>query len=427
MRSWSKDDVESAKELLAKCRTVGDAASIIGTTTDALQKAFRRHGAKPPFAYVGRNVEQALPQMVRRLGDYGPSRVQVTEPTEPVKSTQNADPFVAFQERSREQRLRAEQKDLLERLREAEARNAFVDRISAAPKTPSIERRETRSGMHEAAAVVLASDWHVEEVVRPEAVAGRNEYNLEIATARSRRFFDGVRWLVDFNRSGFIVRDVLLWLGGDFISGYIHPELAESNELSPVESVLFVRDLLADGINHLLADQKTERLVIPCSYGNHGRSTEKRRIKTGAQNSYEWLLYNVLAKHFEREPRVEFVIDQSAHQYVEVFGRTLHFHHGDDVRFNGGVGGLAIPLMKRVPMWDRVRYADVHCIGHYHQLADFGRAVVNGSLIGYSDFAMSIGAGYEPPQQSFFLFDSKRGKSITAPIWVDARTDEEAA
>jgi len=29
---------------------------------------------------------------------------------------------------------------------------------------------------------------------------------------------------------------------------------------------------------------------------------------------------------------------------------------------------------------------------------------------------VSIKAGYEPPQQTFFLFDKDRGRTITAPI-----------
>jgi hypothetical protein len=47
--------------------------------------------------------------------------------------------------------------------------------------------------------------------------------------------------------------------------------------------------------------------------------------------------------------------------------------------------------------------------------------VTNGSLIGFNPFAVSIGAKYEPPQQAFFLVDSKRGKTASYPIWVEDR------
>jgi len=47
------------------------------------------------------------------------------------------------------------------------------------------------------------------------------------------------------------------------------------------------------------------------------------------------------------------------------------------------------------------------------------RFVVNGSLIGYNAFALSIKAEYEPPSQAFFLIDKKRFRSVTIPILFD--------
>jgi hypothetical protein len=57
-------------------------------------------------------------------------------------------------------------------------------------------------------------------------------------------------------------------------------------------------------------------------------------------------------------------------------------------------------------------------MGHWHQLVDYGDVTVNGSLIGYNAYAMSVRAKPEPPQQAFYVLDSKRGKSCRAPIWV---------
>ena len=89
-----------------------------------------------------------------------------------------------------------------------------------------------------------------------------------------------------------------------------------------------------------------------------------------------------------------------ANAVEDVMTNAIKTHHHDELKYQGGVGGLGIPLLKRVPAWDLVKRADVHCIGHWHQLLDYGRAVVNGSLIGYNAFAQSIGASPEPPQQA---------------------------
>jgi len=45
--------------------------------------------------------------------------------------------------------------------------------------------------------------------------------------------------------------------------------------------------------------------------------------------------------------------------------------------------------------------------------------LVNGSLIGYNSFALSIKASAERPQQMFALIDKVRGKTLVAPILLD--------
>lgn len=312
----------------------------------------------------------------------------------------------------------SETKELLRRVEEAEARQSALDALHSAPRIPEIKSRGVR-GKREAVFVALASDWHLEEVVYPDQVAGVNEYNLTIAEQRARRFFAGIWWLVQHHRQSFDISTVLLWIGGDIITGYIHEELEETNPLSPIEAMLFAKGIFIAGIDFLLSCGL--ELKIPCSFGNHGRVHKRKRLKTGAQNSFEWLLYRSLEEHYQGDPRVEFVVDKSAHQYVDVYGFKLHFHHGDDVRYAGGVGGVSIPLNKRVAQWDRIRRCDYHNVGHFHQFLDGGIWMVNGSLIGYSEFAFSIGGSPEAPIQGTYLIDSKRGKTMVSPLWVDEK------
>lgn len=313
--------------------------------------------------------------------------------------------------------LKDENKQLLEQLHEAKIRSGFLDEIKN-HDCPDIKIKEPKSRIREGTAVILASDWHIEEYVDPESISGRNAYSLEIAQERIKRFFTGIRWMIEQKRNSFKIRDVILWLGGDLISGYIHPELAEANEASPIEAILHLKNLISNGITYLLEDKLIEKLYIPCSYGNHGRTTEKIRIQTGAENSFEWLLYNVLKDEFKNEKRVQFIIDRSAHQYINVYDKTLHFHHGDDLRYGGGVGGISIAINKRIPIWDRFKQSEVHNIGHWHQWIPLRRCVVNGSLIGYSPYSLRIGADYEDPVQAFYIFDSKRGKVEQSQIFV---------
>jgi hypothetical protein len=387
--NWTPERLRIIRKRLAEGKTAREIAAELGASVDAVGCVITRQGLRAAYK---------------------------KPPAPPVAKP---DLVAQHQEKSRLTALRSERAELLQRLADAERRAQFWADVHASPIPPDIPRREFGSGLREGCAVAMLSDAHIEEYVNPEKVADRNEYTLEISEKRMMRFFEGVRWLTDFQRQSWAVRDVLLWLGGDLQTGFIHDELVETNGCHPTEAILTLRRRLRSGINLLLDDPLTERLIIPCSFGNHGRIGIRKRIKTGAENSFEWLLYNILAEDYADEPRVRFEVTRSAHQYVTAFDRTLHFHHGDSVTYWGGVGGLTIPLNKRVPKWENVKDADLHHIGHFHQLTDLGRTLVNGSVIGYTEYAYEIGADFERPQQCFYLLDSKRGKCNVTPIWVD--------
>jgi hypothetical protein len=341
---------------------------------------------------------------------------------------EDPDPVERQENRDRALRERRQIKQLVDQLREARARQAFLDAMSSYRAPPRILPREKTSGVRELTAIVLASDWHVEEPVEPQSVAFRNEYNLEIADRRITRFFEGIIWNIEHHRASrrLAINDLVLWLGGDLMTGYIHPELLEANALSPTETIRWLLPRIRNGLATVLSRLDLAHLEVPCSFGNHGRTTDKIRISTGYANSFEWLMYHELAAEFRQEKRIHFEITNSPHQYVSVYDLLLHFHHGDDVKYQGGVGGLGIPLLKAVPMWDLVKRADIHNIGHHHSFLDFGRALVNGSLIGYSAYSQRIRAAYEVPQQAMYYVDSKRGKCMVTAIWVDDEAHRQA-
>lgn len=340
----------------------------------------------------------------------------------------SAEPLRKHQQKANFERLKSEHKHLLEQLHEANARNTFID-SARTQVVPSVIRREKTSRLREATAFAPASDWHVEEIVLAEQCAGINEYDTKIAEKRAQRWFAGVLGCIEHNRSTFKIRDLVMPFMGDLLSGYIHEELLETNELSPVETVLFLKGLLISGVTFLLRESNLERIIIPCDQGNHGRvggPGSKRKIKTNAINSFEWLLYNILQSHFEKEKRVQFVIDRSNHHFVKVYDFGVHTTHGDELKFGGGIGGLSVPYLRRVAVsWDRLAQratgaqAVFHMIGHFHQQRTFGRAWSNGSLIGYNEYALSVGAEDEEPRQFFTLIDSKKGQCQTTSVWVD--------
>lgn len=298
--------------------------------------------------------------------------------------------------------------------RENEAMIAFrgsVDTIKINPKMST--------GESESTAVIVASDWHIEEEVEAGVVNNLNRFNLEIAERRATQFFRNAVRLVEINRQGTEIKTLILAMLGDFFSNDIHEELAETGLLRPVQAALRARQWLAAGIRFLLEYGKFEKIVIVCHSGNHARTTKKIHISTERGHSLEYIMYAFLADEFKNESQVQFLIAEGYHSYVEVYGRTIRFHHGHMIRYQGGVGGIFIPANKAISQWSRARNADLDVFGHFHQAKMDVRFISNGSLIGYNAFAISIKADFEPPKQAFFLIDRKRGVTIYAPIMFD--------
>ena len=332
------------------------------------------------------------------------------------------DPVARHAERKDVARLRAEHAKLLELLQEERERNKFLSSVSkSAERTPAINRSEKSSGIREQVAIAVGSDWHVEEPVEPEKVEGLNEYNLEIADRRVKRFFQSTVDMVQHHRASrrFVIRDVVCALIGDLMTGHIHDELIESAALSPIETALWLKPRIISGLNFLLKELDLRSLHVPWCRGNHGRNSQKKKISTGAENSYEYLLGKMIESDFKDDKRVKFSTSTSEHQFVNVYDFTLGFTHGDQIGYSNGIGGISIPIYKALPMFDQARYADWRFLGHFHTFRDFGRAVVNGSLIGFNSFAYHIRAPYEPPQQIFTLLDASRGKNNVTPLWVE--------
>lgn len=273
---------------------------------------------------------------------------------------------------------------------------------------------------------VLASDWHVGALVAPAVVNDMNSYNAEIAEESAHNFFRKVLTLINIERSVAHIDELLLWLGGDFINNTIHEDLAESNTMSPVEEVRFAKRLWIEGLTYLLAEGDFKRIILPCSFGNHGRTTDKRRIQTAGENSYERMMYQDLQDWFDArsDKRLDWRIAAGEHVYVDVAcpGKrvfTFDFFHGDTIRGGMGVGGLAVPAGRRILKLERQRHANLRCFGHFHTLGWDDGSLRNGSLVGFDAFAESIGAPLTHPCQAFSTFNPERFTvDAVKPIWV---------
>lgn len=269
---------------------------------------------------------------------------------------------------------------------------------------------------NEATVVVLASDWHIEERVDPETVNDLNSHGLDIARKRAVEFFQATLRLTQILQKDVEINTMILALLGDFITGDIHEEMMETAEIEPALAIIEAQKMLTSGIQFLLDNSELD-LVIPCHSGNHARTTRETRHATEAGHSLEYIMYHMMADHFRDEKRVKFIIPRSYHSFVTVYDEVIRFHHGHNLRYGGGVGGLTIPVNKAIAQWNKSRKdVTIDCFGHWHTRFDGGNFLANGSNIGFNAFAVSIKASFDKPSQTLFLIDKKRGKTCVWPI-----------
>ena len=292
--------------------------------------------------------------------------------------------------------------------------------LAEMPKDPVIQQfnRAVKGKPRGVAVVAPATDWHVEERVTLEGTNGKNEFNLDIAETRIRRFYQKVLELIDWQNHLAPVVEIWHPLLGDLLSGYIHEDLVESNSLSPTEACVFLQEMICSGIDFWLRKTKLP-IFIPTCVGNHGRTTQKKRVKTSCRNSFEWLLYMTLAKYYAKSKRVHWRVGKGYHNTVEIMDRKVRFHHGDGLRYMGGVGGISIPVNKAVAAWDRIETADFDIFGHWHTfLAHYPKWVSCGSLMGYSEYSVEIKAEFQHPTQTFIVIDRNYGMTCAVPIFL---------
>lgn len=399
---WKDIGADSFVEVLRKSKDIGQATNALSELLGKRVTVSAIHGAIGLFRSLGADI---------------PSLASFFEPAENEDEPEHIADMRVHRAEADARDIKRKYKAALAELENSERRLEHALAIQRAVPELVIKPHGKRD-RRQATAVACASDWHLEERVDPAVIGGKNLYNPEVAEARAGEFFRGLLWKLQAYEHTYSIDHLVLWLGGDLISGYIHDELEESNYMTPLEASLFMKRIVLGGLA-MLTENTGVDITVVTSHGNHGRMHKKPRISTAAVNNIEWQTYCVMRDQFENDERVTWQITKGAFNYVKIYDWSVRFTHGDLVRYSGGVGGIGVPMIKAVHRWNASRHADLTVMGHFHQRQDFGHILVNGSLIGMSAYSEAMGFAYEPPEQLFFLMDAERGKTDVAPIWVE--------
>lgn len=262
--------------------------------------------------------------------------------------------------------------------------------------------------------VTIWSDWHMGEVVDRDEVGGVNEFNIEIGERRVRRLLDSI---VDLcaNHGPGSYPGIVVNLLGDFVSGGLHPELLKTDEEEVIPATLRCRDLLIAGLTRM-ADTFGQ-VYVPCAAGNHGRATIRPEFKRYFAKNFDWLIYQLLVRHFEDDPRVHIDVRAANEVHYKVFGQRYLAMHGDMLGVKGGDGiiGVIGPIMRgevktRGQATSIGHDYDMLLMGHWHQPLWLPRAIVANTLKGFDEYAKNaLRASPSDPSQPLWFVHPSRG------------------
>jgi predicted phosphodiesterase len=371
-------------------------------TPDQLVEAVRETGT-----FTGAAVRLGIPPgsiqgLMARLGVQEECRRARAARTAPEPGR------VVSREEMLEQEL-AEAREQLARARSDDVREERVIRTLAEllPKArpryrPAPKPRSSKQKCH--SLVLLWSDTHAAEVVSEAETNGANRYDWETMLRRHDELRRGVlSWAERFHPVGELV---ILGLG-DMLSGVIHDELVETNEMPLAEAVVQFAMDGAEWVESFVED--FPRIRFYGVVGNHARARRRPQAKRRYDNA-DWLVYHGIAQRLSRYESVECEIPKSPRHPVMVCDRRILMLHGDGVRSSMvGVpwGGIVRHAERLRNQYSSIGLPVDHvALGHFHEpnVVSDRRIFVNGSVKGIDEYALEKYGTGAPPSQLLLPF-----------------------
>lgn len=406
------DRMRECYDAVQKHGSLSAAAAALGVARQVLRRAYRKA--------VARGMEE-LP-----LGGETSWQPCVVEPA--------AEPASLADRRERDQiaKLRAQLTAAQRESIEAEDVRAEIFKLARTPANPpEWLRRSSERGRKSVTGVpvVMFADWHIGETVNPAEVNGVNEFNIEVAERRIRTLVDRTIELCTQHMTNPDYDGIVVCLMGDLVTGEIHDELAQTNDMDLLPAALWTRDILISALTRL-ADV-FGKVFVPAVPGNHGRTTKRVQAKRFAAKNIDWLVYILLEKYFAEmgDDRVQIYAPETGEALFRIYSHRFLCLHGHDLGVKGGdgilgaLGPIARGAMKVANSQSQIgRDFDMLLLGHWHQSLQLPRVIVANSLKGYDEFARSfLRAGFSVPSQPLFFVHPKHGITARWEILLEER------
>ncbi len=269
---------------------------------------------------------------------------------------------------------------------------------------------------YEAIPVACSSDWHFDEVVRPDEIDFMNAYNRDIAVGRLKRHTHQILWVAFDLVKGYTYPGLVYAMLGDMFSGIINEELQETNEDTILSSVLFWSDQMVASLKTLANEFK--HIWVVCVPGNHGRMSKKPRAKLRAQDTFDWMLGQMVQRALQDDKRFSFAVTPSQKHRFQVYNTRFVASHGDEARGGHGIAAMLSPQLLAAHRMKQNIDFDYWLCGHWHFQGNYGLIRCNGAAKGYDEFAFIRQFKYQEPTQDLFFVAPEHNIIMSTPIFV---------
>lgn len=298
---------------------------------------------------------------------------------------------------------------------------------SALPKV-HLEWRAPVKKITKETAVLLLGDFHCGEIVDKEAVCGFGEYNFDIFVRRLKFLAESIKSITIKKLKGYQIKKLVVLGMGDMVSGRIHEELIENAE-DVIFQIMNGAYVTAQFILELR--QLFPKIEIVGVLGNHGRLTKRVYYKKRYTN-WDFVFYQFLSVFLANNADIKCSFPKSFFLVKKVYDWNFLVLHGDSIR-----------SWMRIPWYGIERTAErlgdllqgkginIHyrIFGHFHNTGELdrvpGELIINGSVIGGTEFSLMSMSMFDRPTQLFFGVHKEIGMTWRYPLRLDLKEVDE--
>jgi hypothetical protein len=254
-------------------------------------------------------------------------------------------------------------------------------------------------------AVSLLGDWHFGEVVKSSEVEELNEYSAEIADERLRSLARKVKHWIKTEAGGHKIGKIQVVTLGDLINGFIHQEYLWGSDLTPPKQVARAAAALARYV------QELSTLGIPIEVDhmacdNHSRTTIRLPYKKQGEMSLGLLVGEIAEILLRQTPNVKFRQRLGIREEILLGTMPTLIEHGNNIKTWMGIPFYGLDRLAGLEARKRLRAGKpfgLHILAHWHVPVWGPSGLINGCLIGTTEYDHAAGRYARPSQTTFLL------------------------